>query len=50
MSACDWDMPGQRRKSARKAFPNPGNANIIRGERIIRGEHRHQLGPWLGQT
>jgi hypothetical protein len=44
MSACEGDMPGQRCKSARKAFPNPGNANIIRGEQ------RHQLGPWLGQT
>ena len=31
-------MPGQRCNSARKAFPNPGNANNIGGERIIRGE------------
>jgi len=31
-------MPGQRRKSARKAFPKPGNANIISGG------HRHRLG------
>jgi hypothetical protein len=31
-------MPGQRGKAQEGAFPNPGNANIMRGE------HRHQLG------
>ena len=37
-------MPVQRRETQEGAFPNPVNANIIGGE------HRHQLGPWLGQT
>ncbi len=38
MSACDRDSPGSGAKAREKPFPNPGNANIIRGE------HRHQLG------
>jgi hypothetical protein len=35
-------MPGQRRNRQEGAFPGTGNANIMRSE------HRHQLGPWLG--
>jgi len=37
-------MPEQRRKTQEGAFPDPGNANIIRGE------HRHQLGPRIDMS
>ncbi len=37
-------MPGSSANRQEGAFPPTGKANIMRGE------HRHQLGPWLGST